>query len=205
MQDSQIVQIASSSSRAPGQFRGKPDVNPMEHCNRIELRSEWTLGDPQVTTPKGMKLQEELSPPTLEPIQIHDDEENTKKVEETFPLNPQSQTIPFLKRLVMTKKDKEFSRFLDKVKDICVELSLIDVIQQMPKFVKFLKDVMPNRRRKGDIEIVTLTEECNTIFEKNTSPKLQDPGSFYIPCTIGSEFIEKVFCDLGESVPYGYC
>ena len=43
---------------------------------------------------------------------------------------------------------------------------------------------------------------------KNTSPKLKDPGSFYIPCNIGTEFIEKSFCDLGASVsliPYLVC
>ncbi|XP_042432632.1 photosynthetic NDH subunit of subcomplex B 1, chloroplastic-like [Zingiber officinale] len=66
----------------------------------------------------------------------------------------------------------------------------------MPKFVKFLKDIMSNRRKKGEIKTVALTEECSALFEKNTSPKLQDPGSFFIPCTIGSEFIEKAFCNL---------
>ncbi|XP_042404760.1 uncharacterized protein LOC121994954 [Zingiber officinale] len=159
MQDSQIAQIASSSSRALGHFPGKPDVNPMEHCNRIKLRSGRTLGDPQ----------------------IQDDEENIKKAEETFPLYPQSQAIPCPQRLVMMKKDEEFGRFLDKVKDICVEVPLIDVIQQMLKFAKFLKDIMSNKKRKGDIETIALTEECSALFEKNTSPKLQDLGSFYIP------------------------
>ena len=31
-------------------------------------------------------------------------------------------------------------------------------------------------------------------------PKLKDPESFFIPCVIGSETIEKAMCDLGENV-----
>ncbi|XP_042432651.1 uncharacterized protein LOC122019229 [Zingiber officinale] len=100
----------------------------------------------------------------------------------------------------MTKKDEEFYMFLDKIKDIYAEVPLIDAIQQMPKFATFLKDIMSNRRKKGEIKTVALTEECSALFEKNTSPKLQDPGSFYIPCIIGPEFIEKACCDLGRSV-----
>ncbi|XP_042410120.1 uncharacterized protein LOC121999514 [Zingiber officinale] len=70
----------------------------------------------------------------------------------------------------------------------------------MPKFAKFLKGILSNRRQKGDFKTVTLTENCSTILMVNTPPKLQDPGSFSIPCKIGSEFIQKAFCDLGASV-----
>ncbi|XP_042404566.1 uncharacterized protein LOC121994678 [Zingiber officinale] len=208
IQDGQIGQLASSSSRALGQFPIKPDVNRIEHYNLIELRSGRTLGDPQVTTPKGMKAEEELSPPTPKSTQMQEDEESTIKVEETLPLNPQSQVVPFPQRLVMLKEDEEFGRFLEKVKEICVEVPLIDAILQMPKFAKFLKDIMSNKRRRGDIETIALTEECNALFEKNIFLKLKDPGSFYIPCNIGSEFIKKAFCDLGAIVnliPHSIC
>ncbi|XP_042448957.1 uncharacterized protein LOC122033867 [Zingiber officinale] len=200
--------MALSSSRAPGDFPGKSEINPMEHCNRIELQSGRTLGDSQMTAQKGMEIQEEPSPPTFDPIQFQDEEESTKKVEGTFPFPPQRQIIHFPQRLAMTKKDEEFGRFLDQVKDIYVEVPLIDSIQQMSKFAKFLKDIMPNQRKKGEIETIGLTEECSALFEKNTFPKLQDLESFFIPCTIGSKFIEKGFCDLGASVsliPYLIC
>ncbi|XP_042465683.1 uncharacterized protein LOC122048149 [Zingiber officinale] len=42
----------------------------------------------------------------------------------------------------------------------------------------------------------------------NAPPKLQDLGSFSIPCKIGSELIQRAFCDLGASVsllPYSLC
>ncbi|XP_042454661.1 uncharacterized protein LOC122038784 [Zingiber officinale] len=176
----------------------------MGHCNRIELRSGRNLGDPQVTAQKGMNFEEELSPSTQEPNQVQEDEESTAKVEKTLPLCSQSQVVPFPQRLVMLKKDEVFGKFLEKVKEICVEVRLIDAILQMPKFAKLLKGIMSSKRRRGDIETIALTEECSALFERNISPKLKDPGSFYIPCNIGAEFIEKAFCDLGASVPYEY-
>ncbi|XP_042386602.1 uncharacterized protein LOC121978305 [Zingiber officinale] len=78
----------------------------------------------------------------------------------------------------------------------------------MPKFAKFLKGIISNRRQKSDFETVALTEKCNTLLTADTPPKLQDPGSFSIPCKIGSELIHKAFCDLGASVsllPYSLC
>ncbi|XP_042465915.1 uncharacterized protein LOC122048413 [Zingiber officinale] len=203
MQDSQIAQIARSFSRAPGAFLGKPNINPVEHCNRIELRSGWTLGDPQMDAQKGIDSEEELSPlmPTL--VQNKDREEITKKVKGTLPLPPQSQTIPFPQKLITSQKVEEFHRFLKKIKEICIEVPLIDAQHQMLKFAKFLKGILSNRRQKGDFETVALTEKCMALLTADTLPKLQDLGSFSIPCKIGSELIHKAFYDLGASIPMG--
>ena len=35
---------------------------------------------------------------------------------------------------------------------------------------------------------------------KRLPPKLRDPGSFTIPCTIGNSYFEKALCDLGASI-----
>ncbi|XP_042443964.1 uncharacterized protein LOC122029071 [Zingiber officinale] len=70
----------------------------------------------------------------------------------------------------------------------------------MPKFVKFLKGILSNRRQKGDFETVALIENCSTLLMTNHPPKVQDPGSFFVPCKIGSELIPRAFCDLGASV-----
>ncbi|XP_042410007.1 uncharacterized protein LOC121999385 [Zingiber officinale] len=47
---------------------------------------------------------------------------------------------------------------------------------------------------------MALTENCSAFLMVNSPPKLQDPGSFSIPCKIGSELIPRAFCDLGVSV-----
>ncbi|XP_042426035.1 uncharacterized protein LOC122013888 [Zingiber officinale] len=39
MLENQLAQVADSPSRVPGRFSGRPETNPVEHCNAITLRS----------------------------------------------------------------------------------------------------------------------------------------------------------------------
>lgn len=45
-----------------------------------------------------------------------------------------------------------------------------------------------------------LTKKCNAIIQNKFPPKLKDIGSFSIPYVIGTISLEKVLCDLWESV-----
>src|SRR4030067_1976280 len=74
------------------------------------------------------------------------------------------------------------------------------LLTQMPSYAKFLKEILSNKRKIEEDETVNLTAECSAIFQNKLPPKLKDPGSFYIPCVVGSETIEKAMCDLGASV-----
>lgn len=44
--ETQIAQVASSSSRAQGRFLGQPETTPIEHCNTTFLRSGKILEKP---------------------------------------------------------------------------------------------------------------------------------------------------------------
>ncbi|KAL8484082.1 hypothetical protein ACS0TY_026685 [Phlomoides rotata] len=59
---------------------------------------------------------------------------------------------------------------------------------------------MSHKRRIGEYETVTLTEECSTILQAKLPPKLKDPGSFTLPCKIGKEGNYRALCDLGASI-----
>jgi len=48
---------------------------------------------------------------------------------------------------------------------------------------------------------VSLTEECSAITKNNVPPKLLDPGSFSIPCSIGDE-LEEICLDAYEVPGY---
>jgi hypothetical protein len=69
----------------------------------------------------------------------------------------------------------------------------------MPSYAKFLKEILTNKK-KIDEETVMLTAECSAILQNKMPPKLQDPGSFSIPCVIGPYIIDKALCDLGASI-----
>ena len=63
-----------------------------------------------------------------------------------------------------------------------------------------MKDILSKKRRLGDYEIVSLSEECSVILQKKLPPKLKDPGSFTIPCTIRDAVFEKALCYLGANI-----
>jgi len=56
--------------------------------------------------------------------------------------------------------------------------------------------------------MVSLTEEYSAIIQNKLLPKLLDPGSFSIPCSVRGLTISKALCDLRASVsliPYSIC
>ncbi|KAJ9167519.1 hypothetical protein P3X46_022165 [Hevea brasiliensis] len=73
-------------------------------------------------------------------------------------------------------------------------------LSPMPSYAKFLKEILSKKRKLEDYGTVALTEECSAILQNKLPPKLQDPGSFSIPCLIGDNKIHKALCDLGASI-----
>ncbi|KAJ9538247.1 hypothetical protein OSB04_030980 [Centaurea solstitialis] len=70
----------------------------------------------------------------------------------------------------------------------------------MPSYVKFLKDIISNKRKIEEHATVALTEECSAIIQNKLPHKLKDPGSFTIPIQIGVSTFGKALCDLGASI-----
>ena len=70
----------------------------------------------------------------------------------------------------------------------------------MPHYVKFIKEIINKNRKLDENGIVSLSENCSTIIEKNLPHKMQDPGSFTIPCTIGNHEFGKALCDSSASI-----
>ena len=49
---------------------------------------------------------------------------------------------------------------------------------------------------------MNLTATCSAVIQKSLLEKMQDPGSFTIPCTIGSFEFKKALCDSGHSINF---
>ena len=89
---------------------------------------------------------------------------------------------------------------MEVFKNLHINIPFADALEQMPSYVKFMKDILSKKRRLSDFETVNLTEECSTIIQRKLPQKLKDPGSFTIPCTIGNTIFERALCDLGASI-----
>ena len=108
--------------------------------------------------------------------------------------------IPYPQRLKKRKLDKQFTKFLEVFKKLHINIPFADALEQMPSYVKFMKEILSNKRRLSGFETINLTEECSAILQRKLPQKLKDPGSFTIPCTIGNSIFEKALCDLGASI-----
>nr|XP_025661560.1 probable serine/threonine-protein kinase DDB_G0291664 [Arachis hypogaea] len=64
------------------------------------------------------------------------------------------------------------------------------------RFQKESKD----QRSWNEKETVILTQECSAVIQRGLPPKLKDPGSFILSCTIGNRTFNKALCDLGASI-----
>ncbi|XP_070044937.1 uncharacterized protein [Nicotiana tomentosiformis] len=73
----------------------------------------------------------------------------------------------FPQRLAKYQKDEQYKKFMEMLKQIQVNIPLIDALREMPS------------------------------RDEPITEKLSDLGSFTIPCTIGSYAFAKALCDLG--------
>src|SRR3954464_7096588 len=111
-----------------------------------------------------------------------------------------NEPIPFPGRLKKKNEDKNYKKFLEMFRDLRINIPLADALEQMPKYAKYLKDILTKKRKWEEHETVMLTEESSAILRKKLPPKLKDPGSFSIPCMIGETQFSNALCDLGASV-----
>ncbi|XP_060968412.1 uncharacterized protein LOC115710633 [Cannabis sativa] len=109
-------------------------------------------------------------------------------------------SIPYSQKFMKKKFDEDFAKFLEIFRNININIYFIDALEQMPNYVKFMKEVLAKKKKFGDYETVSLAEECSAIIQKKLLQKLKDPGSFLIPCEIGGLRFEKSLCDLGASI-----
>ena len=101
----------------------------------------------------------------------------------------------------MRKKGDEdqFRKFIEMLKNISVTIPFTEVLDTMPSYVKFMKDMI-SKKRKVSKEVIPLTENCCVVINKTFPEKRADPGSFMIPCSIGLSQDNKALCDLGSSI-----
>ena len=66
--------------------------------------------------------------------------------------------IQYPQRLKKNKLDKQFIKFMEVFKKLHINIPFANaLIEQMPSYVKFMKDILSKKRRLLDFEIVNLT------------------------------------------------
>ncbi|KAA3470664.1 Retrovirus-related Pol polyprotein from transposon 17.6 [Gossypium australe] len=89
---------------------------------------------------------------------------------------------------------------LDVLKQLHINISLVEALEQMPNYLKFMKDLLSNNRMSAEFGTIALTEGWTTMLRNKLPPKLKDPESFTVPCSIGNHYVGKALCDLSASI-----
>ncbi|XP_021775981.1 uncharacterized protein LOC110739807 [Chenopodium quinoa] len=153
-----------------------------EQCNAVFLRRD---------EPSPRQIDEKVH--SLEPRK----DEKGEDVHSSKYVAPSAyeEPMPFPQRLSRVVLDRHFGKYCKVLKKVHAFTPFFDLLIQMPQFANFVKNIKDQHEDKK-----VVNEKGPTLLYDSLPPKLHDPGSFTIPCTINEKFFDKVLCDLGASV-----
>ena len=93
------------------------------------------------------------------------EERNLKKRREVQAYMPY---VPFSQRQQRERMEERFSKFLDMLKKIEINIPFAEALSQMPNYAKFLKDILIN----SEEGVVSLITTCSVVIHKNLSLKM---------------------------------
>ncbi|KAL6336064.1 hypothetical protein AAG906_010333 [Vitis piasezkii] len=107
---------------------------------------------------------------------------------------------PFPQALHGKKGIRNASEILEVLRQVKVNIPLLDMIKQVPTYEKFLKDLCTIKRGLNVNKKAFLTEQVSAIIQCKSPLKYKDPGCPTISVMIGGKVVEKTLLDLGASV-----
>ncbi|XP_026410588.1 uncharacterized protein LOC113305802 [Papaver somniferum] len=194
----QVSQLANNINLLKAQVSGKltsQSLNHKENVNAIELRNGKQVKKP--TT----------SPETHESSVLEQEEDETTPNKADLVMNSHSKplvstnvTPPFPNRFAKSKKGTLYKEIYEIFKNIQVNIPLLEAIRQVSRYAKFLKELCTNKHKFTGNEVMSVGENATAYLLRKLRPKLKDPGSFTVPCTISKTRFTKALIDLGASI-----
>ena len=192
------TQVGKLTLNVPNQNKGifpsDTQKNPKD-CMEIQLRSGKDLSSNKETEAEKEKTEDKAEKNSqLEQLKGSNDQKKKEGVPTYTP------AVPFPQRLQNSRKEEQFSKFLDIFKKIEINIPFAEVISQMPLYAKFMKEILSKKRKIVEEGIVNLTATCSAIIQQKLPAKMKEPGSFTIPCSIGKYEFKKALCDSRASI-----
>ncbi|KAK4716270.1 hypothetical protein R3W88_014608 [Solanum pinnatisectum] len=123
-----------------------------------------------------------------------------KEAEVTQKIVPMPRPPPlFPQRLVKKTEEGKYHRFVAMLKQLSINVPLIEELEQMPRYAKFIKNLV-TKKRVVSFENDERLQHYSAIATRSLVQKKEDPRVFTIPCTIGMLHFAKALCDLGANI-----
>ena len=84
--------------------------------------------------------------------------------------------LPFPQALRKKKSSVNQTEMLEVLRQVKVNIPLLDMIKQVPTYAKFLKDLCMVKRGLNVNKKAFLTEQVSAVIECKTPVKYKDPG-----------------------------
>ncbi|KAK8672409.1 hypothetical protein V6N13_110781 [Hibiscus sabdariffa] len=186
--ETQVGQISQIlSSRPIGGFPSDTEVAKgatHEQCKAITTRSGKILTSNQRGMAANLSAATDTPVEAVEPAQTSKDHCNPhtitgeSSVESSHDKSDKPEEIrpppPFPQRLKKQKQDYQFKKFLDILKQVHINLPLVEALQQMPNYAKFLKDMITRKKRIEEFETAAATETCLALMHNKPEGKIED-------------------------------
>ena len=84
------------------------------------------------------------------------------------------------------------------LKQLSINVPLVEALEQMPGYAKFTKDLV-TKKRSVTFEDDDRMQHCSAISTRSLIQKKENSGALIIPCTVGSLYFAKALCDMGKA------
>ncbi|XP_061358470.1 uncharacterized protein LOC133302672 [Gastrolobium bilobum] len=173
--ETQIGQLSRQfTERVQGTFPGNTIPNPSrEHYNAITIMSEKAIEPVEKEKEVAKESAAEKTVPEKKEFKW-EKKKAQERQEKSLELSPYAK-IPYPQSFREEIQKQQYSRFLDIFKKLQINIPFTEALENMPNYVKFMKDLLSRKRKLQECETVTLTEECSAIIQKKLPPKIKDP------------------------------
>ena len=184
-----------------GKFPSQTQQNPRgmhEICSASDANARIDEVKGVVTLRSGTELRPAAPTPTKKaPTVVEPPKEEQPAAGEEV-----KHSVPpyFPQALRKRKNSVNQTEILEVLRKVKVNIPLLDMIKQVPKYAKFLKDLCTVKRGFNVNKKAFLTEQVIAIIECKTPVKYKDPRCPTISMNIGGTCVEKALLDLGASV-----
>ncbi|GJZ96222.1 hypothetical protein Tco_0668556 [Tanacetum coccineum] len=110
--------------------------------------------------------------------------ETTIKSSEKGPDNPTKSMesydhfIPFPRRLKRKKEKEQFRKFFENLQQLSINIPFFEALEQMPKYAKFMKDLLARKGKTEETSKITLNERCSAVLLNKIPFKEKDHGNY---------------------------
>ncbi|XP_051138981.1 uncharacterized protein LOC127256816 [Andrographis paniculata] len=211
----QINQVSEEVKhlRERGKWPAQPEPNPA-NVSAITICSDTMIEcssrpNPRNTSAITLRSGKELEGPP--PISKEQNEDKIEmKIEKEAELHEnvlpdsvpptETKSAPFPDRLKKPQKANKRKEMMEIFKKVELNIPLLEAINQIPKYAKFLKELCTTKRKLRGDEHIIAGENVSAVIKRKVPPKTGDPGMFSIPCKIGKTEITKAMLDLGAAI-----